>query len=226
MSTFVSAYNLHEHSYAPTHHTPPKHPWRITLHLCQHNIHDAICCYMSMPDNNAFLSAYSYMTVIIPHPPPARSTSQRKRKKSEKIGSGFPPAKTDISFGDVKQNQTNILALPGFDWKRAWCAFLSGPQPKGARLNTLPWHLGRMDWGLTNSLGSFVRCRLSLEFIWPVPWGIWRWTRKLWRQWRWMVGTCTNIVWTLPVPAWHACGISISSQWDESTVENQVVKLR
>ena len=161
-----------------------------------------------------------------PPPPPARSTSQRKRKKSEKIGSGFPPAKTDISFGDVKQNQTNILALPGFDWKRAWCAFLSGPQPKGARLNTLPWHLGRMDWGLTNSLGSFVRCRLSLEFIWPVPWGIWRWTRKLWRQWRWMVGTCTNIVWTLPVPAWHACGISISSQWDESTVENQVVKLR
>ena len=72
-----------------------------------------------MPDNNAFLSAYSYMTVIIPHLPPAHSTSQRKRKRNVKIGSGFPPAKTDISFGDVKQNQTNILALPGFDWKRA-----------------------------------------------------------------------------------------------------------
>ena len=71
-----------------------------------------------MPDNNAFLSAYSYMTVIIPQPhPPAPPPSGNE--KNVKIGSGFPPAKTDISFGDVKQNQTNILALPGFDWKRA-----------------------------------------------------------------------------------------------------------
>ena len=69
-----------------------------------------------MPDNNAFLS-YSYMTVIIPQPPPAPPPSGNE--KNVKIGSGFPPAKTDISFGDVKQNQTNILALPGFDWKRA-----------------------------------------------------------------------------------------------------------
>ena len=72
-----------------------------------------------MPDNNAFLSAYSYMTVIIPQPPPPLHLPERKRKKSVKIGSGFPPAKTDISFGDVKQNQTNILALPGLDWKLA-----------------------------------------------------------------------------------------------------------
>ena len=83
-----------------------------------------------------------------------------------------------------------------------------------------------MDWGLTASLGSFVLCLLSLEFIWPVPSGIWRWTWKLWRQWRWMVGTCTNIILTLPVPAWHACDISISSQRDENTVEDQIVKLR
>ena len=182
----------------------------------------AIC--QCLTTTHSFLLTATW-PLLSPNPPP-RLHLPAETKKSVKIGSGFPPAKTDISFGDVKQTQTNILALPGLDWKLAWCAFLSGPQPKGARLNTLPWHLGRMDWGLTNSLGSFVRCRLSLEFIWPVPWGIWRWTRKLWRQWRWMVGTCTNIVWTLPVPAWHACGISISSQWDESTVENQVVKLR
>ena len=71
-----------------------------------------------MPDNNAFLSAYSYMTVIIPQPPPPLHLPA-ETKKNVKIGSGFPPAKTDISFGDVKQNQTNILDLPGFDWKRA-----------------------------------------------------------------------------------------------------------
>ena len=42
-----------------------------------------------------------------------------------------------------------------------------------------------------------------------------------------MVGTCTNIILTLPVPAWHACDISISSsQRDENTVEDQIVKLR
>ena len=41
-----------------------------------------------------------------------------------------------------------------------------------------------------------------------------------------MVGTCTNRILTLPVPAWHACDISISSQRDENTVEDQIVKLR
>ena len=70
-----------------------------------------------MPDNNAFLS-YSYMTVIIPQPPPP-APPPSGNEKNVKIGSGFPPAKTDISFGDVKQTQTNILALPGLDWKLA-----------------------------------------------------------------------------------------------------------
>jgi len=135
-----------------------------------------------------------------------------------------PIERHPFPFGDVKQ--TYLLFLASTGGKRAWCAFLSSAQPKGARLNTFPWHFGSMDWGLTASLGSFVLC-LSLEFIWPVPWGIWRWTWKLWRQWRWMVGTCTNIIWTLPVPAWHACDKSISSsQRDENTVENQIVKLR